>query len=272
MIQENEPQPHQELKIIRSRENLIYQKLRKLSKSPKARQQVNQTLLEGVHLISEYLAFVGYPRLIVASVSAIATHEIKNVISGSNTETVLFPDNLFNSISLVDNPTGILALIDVPQSNSILSNRAACVILEDIQDPGNVGSILRSAAGSGLMQIYASPKCVDIWSPKVLRAGMGAHFKLEIHTKVDTQQLIQGFEENVFATVLTGGVPLYDVDLSGAMAFVFGNEGAGLSPELLAGVTKKISIPMAGKTESLNVAAAAAVCFFERARQLRLVS
>ena len=147
----------------------------------------------------------------------------------------------------------------------------ACIMLEDLQDPGNLGSILRSAAAAGVRHVLLSRNAVHAWSPRVLRAGMGAHFLLHIHEQVDLNAAARAFKGTVIAT--TGNAPrsLYDVDLRGKVALMFGNEGGGLTPALKAAATMEVSIPMPGKTESLNVAAAAAVCLFERVRQLSAV-
>jgi TrmH family RNA methyltransferase len=140
-------------------------------------------------------------------------------------------------------------------------------MLEDIQDPGNIGSILRSAAAAAVSEIYLSSGCVHAWSPRVLRAGMGAHFALQIHEGVDLAGLIERYRGTVVAAVGNAARSLYSVDLRREVALLFGNEGAGLSARLREAAHLRVSIPMPGRVESLNVAAAAAVCLFERVRQ-----
>jgi TrmH family RNA methyltransferase len=161
-----------------------------------------------------------------------------------------------------------MAVVDTPRPAALPENPGPCVMLEDIQDPGNLGSILRSAAAAGVQEIYLSRHCVHAWSPRVLRAGMGAHFTLRIHEQVDLPRLVSGYGGTVLATARAAETPLYAEDLRGRVAFVFGNEGAGLSSELMRLARRIVSIPMPGDAESLNVAAAAAVCLFERVRQL----
>ena len=141
-----------------------------------------------------------------------------------------------------------------------------CVLLEAIQDPGNLGAMLRTAAAAGVDAVYLSKGCAEVWSPKALRAGMGAQFALALHEHADLT-LIARELKSLIATSLDAQQSLYDLDLSGPVAFVFGNEGAGLSPALLDTATHQVKIPMPGKVESLNVAAAAAVCLFECVRQ-----
>ena len=140
-------------------------------------------------------------------------------------------------------------------------------MLEDIQDPGNVGSMLRSAAAAGVAQAFLSKGCAFAWSPKVLRAGQGGHFHLEIFEDVDLVDWARNFRGALVAAVAHGGESLFEARLAAPIAVAVGNEGAGLSPALLAAATRRVSIPMPGGFESLNAAAAAAVCLFECARQ-----
>jgi TrmH family RNA methyltransferase len=142
------------------------------------------------------------------------------------------------------------------------------VLLEDIQDPGNLGAILRSAAAAGVQTIYLSKHCADVWSPKVLRAGMGAHFVLSIQENADLPQVAQGLPGMLIAMSLDADQSLFDLQLTGPVAFAVGNEGVGLSTELAQMATQRVKIPMPGAVESLNAAAAAAVCLFERVRQI----
>ena len=165
---------------------------------------------------------------------------------------------------------GIALLIDIPAPRP--AQRDGCaVLLEDIQDPGNVGTILRTAAAAGVDTIYLSPACADCWSPKVLRAAMGAHFGINIVERANLPQVAGDFAGSVIATHLAAAVSLYSLDLTGPVAIVFGNEGQGVSADLLQQVDTRAIIPMSGRTESLNVGAAAAICLFERVRQLAVL-
>ena len=165
-------------------------------------------------------------------------------------------------------PTGILGLIAIPDRRPPPDNPEPCVLLEDVQDPGNLGSILRSTAAAGIRQVYLSAQCADLWSPKVLRAGMGAHFHLECFAGVDLGGFAAAFPGRLIATHLAARQSVFDTDLTGHIGLIFGNEGAGLSRAVLDAVDCVVAIPMPGQTESLNIAAAAAVCLFERVRQL----
>ena len=145
----------------------------------------------------------------------------------------------------------------------------SCLLLEGIQDPGNLGSLLRSAVAAGLKQAFLSKGCVFAWSPKVLRAGQGAHFFLDLHESAPLTAIAERFPGTVVATDPRAGASLFDADLSGRIAWIFGAEGGGVSPALAACAGLRLRIPMAGPAESLNVAAAAAICLFEQVRQTK---
>jgi TrmH family RNA methyltransferase len=148
-----------------------------------------------------------------------------------------------------------------------LGQAASCVFLDAIQDAGNVGAILRSAAAFGVRHAVLGKGCADAWSPKVLRAGMGAHFSMALVQSADLAQAIAAFGGKVACTVPRDGISIEQADLSGRVGWIFGAEGQGVSKTLAARVTLKVSIPMPGGAESLNVAAAAAICFYEWARR-----
>jgi RNA methyltransferase, TrmH family len=131
-----------------------------------------------------------------------------------------------------------------------------------VQDAGNVGAIIRSAAAFGAGALVVDRQCADPWSPKVLRAGMGGHFAIGIRQVADLGAAIAAFEGRTICTVVHGGRPLRDADLSGRIAWAFGAEGAGLSAGILSKAGERVTISMAGG-ESLNVAAAAAICLYE---------
>jgi TrmH family RNA methyltransferase len=253
---------------ITSPDNPRFRALLKLQQSSRERRKAGRSLLDGVHLVSAYLEHVGRPEEIVVSSSGLESTEIAGVLARGGVEPLVLADGLFRELSGVTTPTGIVAVVQTPRSAALPDVPGACVVLEDLQDPGNLGSILRSAAAADVREIYLSPRCVHAWSPRVLRAGMGAHFALRIHEQVDLHVLVSRHPGRVFATAREGDQPVYAADLRGSVALLFGNEGAGLSEELTSIAHATIHIPMPGAAESLNVAAAAAVCLFERVRQL----
>jgi TrmH family RNA methyltransferase len=145
----------------------------------------------------------------------------------------------------------------------MLERRGATVFLEGVQDPGNVGAIVRSAAAFGAGTIVLDRRCADPWSPKVLRAGMGGHFSLGIRQVEDLAAAIRAFRGRVLCATARGGLGLRDVVFAGETGWIFGGEGAGVSPGLEALAAERVSIPLAPGSESLNVAAAAAICLYE---------
>lgn len=256
------------MKNILSRDNPTYKQLKKLAESARERRKAGQMLLDGVHLVEAYVAAGGTPQLLALSESGAGHAECAALVRAMPTvQTIVLTDALFAEISPVETPVGILALAPVPQPMAV-PEAQFCVLLEDIQDPGNLGSILRSAAAAGAEAVWLSPGCADAWSPKTLRAGMGAHFALQIEERVSLTERLATFDGLSVAACLGAQQSLYDLDLTGRVAFLVGNEGNGLSAELLQAAKAQITIPMPGRIESLNAAAAAAVCFFERVRQI----
>lgn len=257
------------MKRIDSRENANFKALRRLVESSRERKRTGLSLLDGPHLVSVYRHHVGAPEQLVVSAAGLENPEIRAILDRlPATDTLALSDALFKDISPVMNPTGIVAVVRTPSPRPVPVKLDACIMLEDLQDPGNLGSILRSAAAAGVKHVLLSHKSVHAWSPRVLRAGMGAHFMLQVYERADLGAAAGAFAGTVVATCAGAARSLFETDLSGAVAFLFGNEGAGLSQALRMKAHAEMAIPMPGKTESLNVAAAVAVCLFERVRQL----
>lgn len=257
------------MKKITSADNPRFKALYKLLQSSRERKQQGLSLLDGIHLVAAYRDHVGLPEQVLVSQSGFDDPEIKSLLDTlAPSASLLLNDALFKQLSSVATPTGVLAVIKTPRPHAAAADIDACVMLEDIQDPGNLGSILRTAAAAGIKHVFLSKDSVHAWSPRVLRAGMGAHFILQIHEQCDLLKLARAFEGKVIATSQRAEKSVFDADLTGKVALLFGNEGAGLSDGLANAASVVVAIPMPGKTESLNAAAAAAVCLFERVRQL----
>ncbi len=257
-------------KRISSRDNGFFKELSKLAGSSRQRRKSGQTLLDGAHLVRAYLHANKLPLHLLVNDSAVANDEIAELIAKlPETPITCLDDALFGELTELKTPSGLLALIELPPAQIAPARSHFCVLLEDVQDPGNLGSILRTAAAAGCDAVFLSAACADAWSPKVLRAAMGGHFALSIHEHADLFNVAAVFEGDILATQLGAKQSLYDVQLTNNIAFAFGNEGAGLSQALMNVCRYPIEIPMPGKVESLNVAAAAAVCLFEAARQRR---
>ena len=258
------------VKVISSRDNPRFKELRQLADSSQARRRAGRTLLDGVHLCNAYLQKIGMPRTCIIGESARAHSEAGAILalceSGPGSCLVL-PDNLFSALSQVEHGVDLLFEIETPHAETIPQLRRSAVLLDNVQDPGNLGSILRSAAAAGIETAYCSTGSAFAWSPKVLRAGMGAHFLLGISENVDLAALITAASIPVVATSSHATSTLYALELRTPAAWLFGHEGQGVSEELMALATHRVMIPQPGAVESLNVAASAAICFFEQVRQ-----
>ncbi|MHB1173974.1 MAG: TrmH family RNA methyltransferase [Sulfuriferula sp.] len=248
---------------ISSPQNPRFRHIKKLAESTVARREYGQIVLDGEHLLTAAMDAGLQPDLLITT-PATSNHPLLSRCAA--VERMTFSQALFNALSPVKTPTGILALIAIPRSPPPVKTNF-CVLLEAIQDPGNLGAMLRSAAAAGVGAVYLSSGCADAWSPKVLRGGMGAHFATHIIENADLPAVAQAFPGAVCAATLGAAHNLYQTDLRGAVAFAVGNEGAGLSAELRAAAGVEFIIPMPGRIESLNAAAALAVCLFERVRQ-----
>ena len=249
--------------VISSRGNQHFKHLKKLNESPRYRHEVQQTILDGMHLIESYAERFGSPD----SIALIEGGHIDQIASylNENTQVLEFPAGLFSEIAPVISPTGILASINIPHLEP--PKKQNCILLlEDIQDPGNLGSILRSASASGVDLVFLSDHCADLWSPRVLRGGQGAHFHLPCIEKVNFSDITKTFTGKIFATTLSGK-SIFQADLKGPVAFIFGNEGNGIHSETMRLTSHSIHIPMQKGIESLNVSAAVSVCLYEKYRQ-----
>ncbi len=254
-------------KSITSRDNPGFKALRLLAKDSREQVRQGRTVIDGLHLVADYRARVGPPELLVVSESGEHHPEVQALLAAHGDVDILqLRDALFAEISGVATPVGLLATIRIPPA-ATLPITGSAVLLEGIQDAGNVGTILRTAAAAGVRDIVLGAGCAGVWTPRVLRAAQGAHFSLAIRETDDLPGVLNGYPGLSVATLAAGGVGLYELDLAGPVAWIFGNEGAGVSPELAAAARVRTTIPMASGSESLNVAAAAAVCLFEAVRQ-----
>ena len=258
------------MKTITSTENPRFRALLKLVQSARERRTSGRSLLDGVHLVAAYREHIGQPAEIALSTGGLENPEVAELLAGMpGIDAVVYADALFRQLSSVSTPTGIIGIVPTPRVEQPDQLTGPSIWLEDIQDPGNVGSILRSAAAAGIPTVCLSRHSVHAWSPRVLRAGMGAHFALRIIEGADLHTLAAGYAGRILATSVKEGQAIFEADLKGDVALLFGNEGSGLSAALAARAHQTVHIPMPGKIESLNVGAAAAVCLFERVRQQR---
>lgn len=260
------------MKHITSSHNEILKDLRQLATSAKHRRRNQQTLLEGIHLCKSYLEQIGTPHMYVYTDSALHSMEVTEIVKTCEEKSVkgiLLGEKHFREISNLENGVGIVFVITTPTLPETPPLKTNSLLLETIQDPGNLGTVLRTAAAAGIQNVYLSTGSVGAWSPKVTRAGMGAHFALRIYENCDLSHVISSSEMPVLATSLKAKNTIYQQDLSQPVAWLFGNEGKGVSNELLSLKVTSVVIPQNSQVESLNVAASVAVCLFEQARQLK---
>lgn len=255
---------------ITSRQNAHFRLARKLAESARERNKSKQILMDGTRLIRAYAEQFGLEdSTLLISEPGVNRPEIRQILETMSPRHVyLLADELFAEIAQVETPEGITAIAGMPCVESKIPDDFR-ILLDGIQDPGNLGGLLRTAAAAGATSAYLAKGCADVWSPRSLRGGMGAQFILPIRERIDLEIALTGFRGAVIATGPRARQSIYDVDLSGPVAMIFGSEGRGLPEDVLSMANQLVYIPMVGKVESLNVAAAAAICCFERLRQTR---
>lgn len=251
------------MKLIQSRDNALFKQLKKLAESGRERRKSGLTLLDGVHLVQAYEEVFGSLDSLIVAESA--SGEAADYAAGR--EHVVLADALMRDLGLVDTPSGLLAMAPIPAAREGIRRDRDAILLDGVQDPGNLGTLLRTAAAAGIRQAVLSPGCASAWAPKVLRAGQGAHFALSIHEDVDLLTVMADYAGTTAVTCLDGATSLYEAAWSGPIAWVFGAEGQGVGRPLIEAARLRVRIPMPGDVESLNVAAAAAVCLFEAVRR-----
>ncbi len=258
------------MKHVTSRDNALFKHLKALIGSTHQRRKAGQSVLDGVHLAQAYITALGQPETCVVSERHYDHAEVRSVLDRIEPEkVVVLADALFTQISNVANGVDLLLVIDTPAGHLPAKVDTDCIILDGVQDAGNVGSILRSAAAAGIPHAFLTTGCAFAWSIKTLRAGMGANFHLNIVEHCTLDMLASRLAVPLLATSSHADIAVFDADLRPPVGWVVGNEGAGVSAEWMARVSRTVGIPQPGGLESLNVAAATAVCLFETVRQRR---
>lgn len=257
--------------VISSRQNPFFKSLLKLSGSRRERRKAGQTLLDGTHLLLALADAGGAPEKIVLTPAALENTEVQALLQRFTAAQIILDEALFAELSDLPSTTGIMGLYTIPTA-APARERGFCLLLDGVQDPGNVGTILRSAAAFGVDQVLLADECADVWSPKVLRAGMGAHFVLDMLEHINLPAFASQFSGAVAVTVLEQAVPPYAANLAHDLALVLGSEGSGVSQAMQDLASLRLTIPMQGQVESLNVAAAAAILCYERQRQVSALS
>lgn len=258
------------MKPIASEANPAFRHWLRLATVPRAVREAGQTLAEGIHLAHAALdAAVAVEALIVRR--GAAHPELAAVLARlAGVAAYELAPALYDRIAPVEHGAGIVLLLPVPTPALPGAARADMVYLDGVQDPGNAGAVLRSAAAAGVRHVLAGPGTAALWAPRVLRAAMGAHFRLQLHERVPAGELPRVLDGPWIAALAHDAPSLWSQELpAGPLGWVFGAEGSGPSADALAACRHRVCIPTSAAVESLNVAAAAAVCLFERMRRAR---
>ena len=249
---------------ISSSDNPLLVRLRKLNADPAAYRKQAEIWLAGDHLCSAFIERGGLPVQALITEEA-WSHSPHRMLAERAASVTILPSALMKSVGNLDSPPPVGFLVPWTANPELLP-KSASVVLDRLQDAGNVGAVLRSAAAFGFTQVIALKGTAALWSPKVLRAGMGAHFGLHLIEGVDEASLA-ALELPLLATSSHAELAIHTTKLPWPCAWVLGQEGQGMSASLLARCQLALRIPQPGGEESLNVAAAAAVCLYESARQ-----
>jgi TrmH family RNA methyltransferase len=247
------------MSVIRSRDNPRVKRWMKMAVDASFRRSEARAMVEGPHLVAEAISAGLDPVALIVSEAGLANPEVRRLVA--ERDAVVLADGVFAAVADAESPPGIAAEIKIPRRSGRTSGPA--VFLQGVQDPGNVGAIVRSAAAFGIEEVVLDQACADAWGPKVLRAAMGGHFRLALRQVRDLDAELEGFNGTTVCAIPSGGEALHRCALDGRLGWIFGAEGRGVSEAIARRAALKVSIPMAARTESLNVAAAAAICLYE---------
>jgi RNA methyltransferase, TrmH family len=249
---------------ITSRDNPLLLRLRKLAGDPGAYRKLGQVWIEGEHLCGAYVRRGGaVPQAVV--VEAAWQQPALRRLAGAAHAVAVVPAALMAALSTLESPAPIGFVVPWVGAGTLEAG-APSVVLDRLQDAGNVGTILRSAAAFGFTQVIAIKGSAALWSPKVLRAAMGAHFGLNL-VEAAGDAALEALRVPLLATSSHAAHAIHDTALPWPCAWVLGHEGQGVSARLLSRCAQTLRIPQPGGEESLNVGAAAAVCLYESSRQ-----
>ena len=253
-----------QVKLITSRDNPLLVRLRKLAADPVAYRKLGAVWIEGEHLCSAFVQRGG------AVLQAVITEEAWQVptlqrLASTAPAVVVVPVPLMATLSALESPAPLGFVLAWAGPGELAADQPS-VVLDRLQDAGHVGNILRSASAFGFTQVVSIKGTAALWSPKVLRAGMGAHFGLRL-VEVVSDDALGALQMPMFATSSHAARLIHEASLPWPCAWVMGHEGQGVSTALMERCAESLRIPQPGGEESLNVASAAAVCLYESARQ-----
>jgi len=261
--------------VIRSRENALVKRIVRLADHGRFRRDEATGIAEGWHLIQAILEAPAHGRdalhAVVISEAALGhrdTVAMRGRLEGIPVHVI--DAAVYARFGEGEGPNAALGLFAIPADQDVRATAASGGLqlwLDAVQDPGNVGALIRTGAAAGARAVILGTGCADPWSPRVLRAGMGGHFALQVLSSPLLPELISGFPGQVAAMEREGGRSIFATAFGADLAVLLGNEGAGLSPGVSVLAGSRLTIPMPGRMESLNVAAAGAVICFEYVRQ-----
>lgn len=252
--------------FLESKDNPKIKHLRGLIEQNSYRKKQGQTVLEGTHLCLAWLHENKKINSIFTTEHALAHPDFDIILNKYTGVVFVIGESLYKDLSTLGTSIACMAIVNIPSSSQALDFTADTLILENVQDPGNVGTLLRSAAAAGIDQVICTKGSASLWSPRVLRAGMGAHFSLQTFENIALEELLPQFKIPVYVTSSHRSSSLYSKDLRKACVWILGNEGQGVSDYALQHA-EAVTIPQPGGQESLNVAIAGSICFFEMVRQ-----
>jgi TrmH family RNA methyltransferase len=259
------------MKSIASEANPRFRAWLRLAESPRQIRLAGRTLAEGIHVI-EAARIAGHPieaLLVRRGAQGDAVERLRAQLEGDGIDCYELTAALFDRLSPVERGAGLIAVIGIGCAPTPSALAADALYLDGVQDPGNVGALLRVAAAAGVRHVFAGPGTAALWAPKVVRAGQGAHFGLALHDVIDPADLKRALPGPWIGTDAHAATSLWETPLPAApIGWLFGAEGRGLSAGARAVCDAYVTIPMAPTVESLNVVSAASVCLFERRRRL----
>lgn len=260
--------------IISSESNGQIKEIIKLQKQARERKKTKRFVAEGIKMVKEAINFDKLEKIYVSE-SAFEKTAQKLGETINQIQCVVVADNVFKQISDTVTPQGVLAIVKMPEydiRDILADKRKAWVLLDDLRDPGNLGTIIRTSEGAGMSGVIMSKESVDLFNPKVVRSTMGAIFRVPfcyVDSLTDIIDEIKKSGYEVYATAMEGS-EVYDcVDYTNGAAFIIGNEANGVSDKVFEKASHRIRIPMEGKLESLNAAVSAALIMYEIAGQKR---
>lgn len=251
---------------IESKNNNLYKELKKL-KEKKHRTQKEQFIIEGLRFVDEALKCNVSLEYLIFTENFLLKEETFIQSFGSNVKKILLSDTLFNQLSSTENPQGILAVANM--QNKSFKEGEFVILIDKVQDPGNMGTIIRTAHAAGASGIVVTKGTVDVYNDKTLRSTMGSIFYMPI-IEDDNLKIIKNLKNQGYKLVvssLQGEKNFFEEDLKDKVIFAVGNEGNGISDEIYEISDIKVKIPMPGNAESLNVAVATSIMIYEKIRQ-----